>query len=302
MHGLVSLLQAGGGFATTRGITASAIPRSVVQRALDDGLLVRVRRGVYALAGVPPIELAAVRAGGVLTCVSLLRHLGLWTVERPALHVALGASSVHELGRGEVGHWRRWPGHGRRSLSQDGIGAAILHLVTCVREDDAIVTIDSALNRGLLPVEELADLQALAPPGKRALFDRVDGSSQSGLETKTRLSLRRRRVRVRTQVPVPGVGFVDEIVGDRLVLESDGYRYHGSFEQFREDRRRDLELARQEFLCIRLDNHQIMEDWPRTEEALLSLIRRQEHLPTAPQRRRHGLAGPFVGLDSRNLS
>ncbi|MBO0984083.1 type IV toxin-antitoxin system AbiEi family antitoxin domain-containing protein [Rathayibacter sp. SD072] len=112
MHGLVSLLRSSGGFATTRGIAASGIPRSVVQRALDAGVLVRVRRGVYALADAPPIELAAVRAGGVLTCVSLLRHLGLWTVERPALHVALGASSVHELRRGEVGHWRQCPGRG----------------------------------------------------------------------------------------------------------------------------------------------------------------------------------------------
>ncbi|MBO0984084.1 DUF559 domain-containing protein [Rathayibacter sp. SD072] len=194
------------------------------------------------------------------------------------------------------------PGQGQRSLSQDGVGAAVLHLVTCVRDDDAIVTIDSALNSGLLTVEELGTLRQLAPLGKRALFERVDGSSQSGLETKTRLRLRRRRVQVRTQVPVPGVGFVDEIVGERLVLESDGYRYHGSLEQFREDRRRDLELARQEYLCIRLDNHQIMEDWPRTEEALLSLIHRQEHLWTAPQRRRRGLWAPSAGRDSRNVS
>ena len=48
--------------------------------------------------------------------------------------------------------------------------------------------------------------------------------------------------------------------------------------------------ARQEYLCIRLDDHRIMEDRPRTEEVLLSLIRRQEHLWSAPQRRRHGLS------------
>lgn len=94
---------------------------------------------------------------------------------------------------------------------------------------------------------------------------------------------------MRTQVVIPGVGHVDEVIGDRLVLESDGYRFHSSLEQFREDRRRDLELARQEYLCIRLDNHQIMEDWPRTEEALFTIIRRNEHLWSAAQRRRHGL-------------
>lgn len=288
MRELLTLLMSGGGFAPARALRAAGIARSSVERALVSGHVVRARRGWYALPTVPPVELAAVRAGGLLTCVSLLHHLGLWTVDRPALHVALGDSSVHELPRGAIGHWRRWPGQGRRSFSQDGVGAAILHLVTCVGEDDAIVTIDSALNRGLLAAEDLPGLRALAPIGKRDLFARVDGRSQSGLETKTRLSTRRHNVRVRTQVVIPAVGRVDQVIGDRLVLESDGYSFHSSIEQFREDRRRDLELARQEYLCIRLDNHQIMEDWPRTEEALFTIIRRNEHLWTAVQRRRHG--------------
>jgi very-short-patch-repair endonuclease len=289
MHELLTLLRSSGGFAPARARGAAAIPRTAVEQALAAGDVVRVRRGWYALASAPPVELAAVRAGGVLTCVSLLHHLGLWTVDRPALHVALGDSSVHELRPGGVGHWRRWPGQGRRSFSQDGVGAAILHLVTCVPEDDAIATIDSALNTGLLAAGDLPGLRALAPIGKRDLFTRVDGRSQSGLETKTRLSTRRHNVRVRTQVSILGVGRVDQVIGDRLVIESDGYRFHSGPEQFREDRRRDLELARQEYLCIRLDDHQIMEDWPRTEEALFTIIRRREHLWSAAQRRRHGL-------------
>ncbi|WP_146086058.1 MULTISPECIES: type IV toxin-antitoxin system AbiEi family antitoxin domain-containing protein [unclassified Rathayibacter] len=286
MHELLTLLRSSGGFAPARALRAAGVPRAAVERALASRDVVRVRRGWYAL---PPVELAAVRAGGVVTCLSLLHHLGLWTVERPALHVALGDSSVHDLRPGWVGHWRRWPGQGRRSFSQDGVGAAVLHLVTCVAEDDAIVTIDSALNTGLLTSDALLDLRALAPIGKRDLFTRVDGRSQSGLETRTRLSTRRHNVRVRTQVPVSGVGRVDQIIGDRLVLESDGHRFHSGIEQFHEDRRRDLELARQEYLCIRLDSHQIMEDWPRTEEALFTLVRRKEHLWTAAQRRRHGI-------------
>lgn len=289
MYEFLSLLAAGGGFAPAGALRAAGITRSSIEKAVASRAVLRVRRGWYALPAVPPAELAAVRSGGVLTCVSLLHHLGIWTVDRPALHVALGESSVHDLTPGAVGHWRRWPGQGRRSFSQDGLGAAILHLVTCVSEDDAIVSIDSALNLGLLEAEELPGLRALAPVGKRALFSRVDGRSQSGLETRTRLSMGRHRVRVRPQVFIPRVGRVDDVIGDRLVLESDGYRYHSALEQFREDRRRDLELARQEYLCIRLDNHQIMDDWPNTEEVLLSLIRRREHRWSPAQRRRHDL-------------
>ncbi|NQX05658.1 type IV toxin-antitoxin system AbiEi family antitoxin domain-containing protein [Rathayibacter sp. VKM Ac-2856] len=289
MTDLGSLLAAGGGFAPASALRAAGIDRTTLERALSAGDVVRVRRGWYALAGVPEIELAAVRAGGVLTCVSLLHALGLWTTERPGLHITLGDSSVHSVRPGAVGHWRRWPGQGRRSFSQDGIGSAILNLITCIGEDDAIVTIDSALNSGLLDADELPALRALAPAGKRNLFARVDGRSQSGLETKTRLSMRRRNVLVRPQVLIPRVGRVDEVIGDRMVLETDGYRYHSSVEQFHEDPRRDLELARQEYLCIRLDNHQIMDDWPRTEAALFTMIGRNEHLWTAAQRRRRGL-------------
>ena len=290
MNGLGSLLAAHGGFAPASTLRAAGVDRSAIERALSTGDIVRVRRGWYAIAGAPESELAAVRAGGVLTCVSLLHALGLWTTERPGLHVALGDSSVHALRPGSVGHWRRWPGQGRRSFSQDGIGAAILNLVTCVGEDDAVVTIDSALNLRLLAEDDLPTLRALAPAGKREVFGRVDGRSQSGLETKTRLSMRRRNVLVRPQVLIPRVGRVDEVIGERMVVETDGYRYHSSTEQFHEDRRRDLELARQEYLCIRLDNHQVMDDWPRTEAALFEMIRRNEHLWTAAQRRRraHG--------------
>ncbi|AND15566.1 DUF559 domain-containing protein [Rathayibacter tritici] len=290
MTDLLALLSAAGGIAPSSALTSAGIRRAALEHALSTGRVIRVRRGWYALADAPALELAAVRSGGLLTCVSLLRHLGLWTVERPALHVALGASSVRAVRAGTVGHWRRWPGQGQRSFAQDGIGAAILHLLTCVSEMDAIVTVDSALNTGLLAKEELDALRALAPIGKRALFDLVDGRSQSGLETKTRVSMRRHGVQVRAQVFIPGVGHVDDIIGERLVVESDGYRYHSSLAQFREDRRRDLELARRGYLCLRLDNHQIMDDWARTEDVLLTLIRNREHLWTPAQRRRHNIS------------
>lgn len=290
MTDVLALLAAAGGSAPSRALAVAGVRRATLDHALSTGKVVRVRRGWYALADAPAVEVAAVRSGGLLTCVSLLWHLGLWTVERPALHVALGSSSVRAVRGGIVGHWRQWPGQGQRSFAQDGVGSAILHAVTCVSEDTAIVTIDSALNTGLLSPDELSSLRALAPVGKRALFDLVDGRSQSGLESKIRVSMRRHGVQVRPQVFVPGVGHVDDIIGERLVVESDGYRYHCSLAQFREDRRRDLELARRGYLCLRLDNHQIMDDWPRTEEVLLTLVRNREHLWTPAQRRRHNVS------------
>ncbi|MDO9398169.1 MAG: DUF559 domain-containing protein [Herbiconiux sp.] len=93
-----------------------------------------------------------------------------------------------------------------------------------------------------------------------------------------RVSLLGRRVRVRSQVPIAGVGHVDVVVGDRLVLELDGYRYHSRKEDFEEDRRRDLALHRLDHRVVRLSYDQVTWQWQACEQVLLDLIRRREHL------------------------
>jgi len=52
-------------------------------------------------------------------------------------------------------------------------------------------------------------------------MDLVDPGCGSGLETLARLHLRRRHIRVRSQVHIPPVGWVDLLIGGRLVLELD---------------------------------------------------------------------------------
>ena len=114
------------------------------------------------------------------------------------------------------------------------------------------MTVDSALNRGLVTVEEL---RALLPPTAavraRLVLGLVDGRSQSPAETPERLVLRREGLRVEPQVQILGVGRVDLLVDGFVVVETDGFRYHSDRSQFREDRRRDRELATQGWVVLR---------------------------------------------------
>ncbi len=155
----------------------------------------------------------------------------------------------------------------------------------CQPRLSAIATLDSALNLGLATVPTLQDALAPLPAKYRAYLDMVDPTTQSGLETKTRLSLRSRRVSLRSQVHVPRVGKVDLIVGQRLVLELDGYEWHSRKTDFEEDRRRDRELTAQGYQVLRLSYEQVTNDWPRCEEAILGLIRLRRHLWTRGARR-----------------
>ena len=102
------------------------------------------------------------------------------------------------------------------------------------------------------------------------------GGSQSGLETLVRLFLIRQRIRVRSQVRVAGVGHVDLVVGDRLVLELDGEEFHTGL-AFEEDRRRDFALVQQGYLVLRITYRMIMQDWQRVADGILALVRRDEH-------------------------
>ncbi|GLK18879.1 endonuclease domain-containing protein [Herbiconiux flava] len=91
------------------------------------------------------------------------------------------------------------------------------------------------------------------------------------------MRIRSRRKRLRSQVQIEGVGRVDLLLGDRLVLELDGYRWHSSRTGFEEDRHRDLELARRGYRVLRLSWRQVTFDWDAYEGVTMRLVRAGEH-------------------------
>lgn len=259
-----------------------SVSDSRLRRLVEDAALERLRRGWYADAGVAPEIRRAVAAGGVLTCVSALEHLGVWTMPHADLHLRV-ASGTAVRRAGIRLHWT----HERVDLARgvDDVQAALLRAVECLDLRAAVVVVDSALNRGLVSRSALE--RSLTTPRGRRVLALADERAESGIETLARLGLRRLRVRVRSQVVVPGAGRVDLLIGDRLVLELDGRRWHGDFEA---DRDRDRRLLALGYLVIRASYRQVMEEWDTIASQILTLVRRDEHrwratLPQGARRR-----------------
>ena len=79
------------------------------------------------------------------------------------------------------------------------------------------------------------------------------------------------------QIKVAGVGRVDFLIGECLVVEVDGAEFHTTREAFEEDRRRDALLSSLGYRVLRFSYNQINKRWPVVEAALLAAISRGDH-------------------------
>jgi very-short-patch-repair endonuclease len=91
-------------------------------------------------------------------------------------------------------------------------------------------------------------------------------------------SLERVGIPFRSQVAVPGVGRVDFVIGERLIVEVDGARYHTDRERFESDRRRDAYASASGHRALRFSFRQVTERWPEVESAIWAAIARGDHV------------------------
>ncbi|WP_270366002.1 DUF559 domain-containing protein [Microbacterium algeriense] len=73
---------------------------------------------------------------------------------------------------------------------------------------------------------------------------------------------------------IDGVGRVDFVLGDRLILEADGDENHGSPTRRHIDRIRDAAASRLGYETLRFDYAQIVHDWPTVQAAVLGALHR----------------------------
>ncbi|MDO9395231.1 MAG: DUF559 domain-containing protein [Herbiconiux sp.] len=259
-----------------------------IDRAVRSGALVRVRRGWVAGPDAPPEVLAAVRAGGTLTCVSVLRRHEIWAgVDDGRLHVRiprLGTRPAEPDGvlrHRTLSLARLPPARG----GVDSISEALAHAAMCQSRLDAVASIDSALFRKAISRRQVEHVLTRMPGCYARYLQVADARAESRIETRTRLGLRAVNIRCRPQVQLPGVGRVDLLVGDRLVVETDGHRWHSEEDDVRKDRARDLAATERGYLVLRLGYAQVMVEWPRVEAVVRGLVARGEHRWSARHRR-----------------
>lgn len=253
--------------------------RALIAGLVRRGDLTRVRQGWYTTSGLPSDAIRAARVGGQLTCTAALRLHGVWTAPDARLHVSLPAGAVrprdpdsHRRRRDPsdsslIVHWRGRPRIVDHPIAS--VEGALADLERCGDFESFAVALDSALNQGLLGPDH-----ALA---RRYSFRGIDGVCESGIETLLWLRLPRLRRSIRRQVHVSGVGRVDFLIGDRLIVEVDGREHHAGPEAFERDRRRDALLAQRGYRVLRFSYRQVMHEWPFVESTIRAVMALGEH-------------------------
>ena len=268
------------------------VSRADLARGLKDGRYRRLRRGWYGREGADADIVTAVTKGGALSCVSALRRRGVWVPPQ--------FGKVHIRGDKHAGD-----AHPKRFCRQVGGPQPVLaavdepllalrHALHCLDHESITVVCDSLLNtarRALADEPVLAILTRTevesafedAPAAVRDCLDRCDDRAASGTETMVRLRLRSKGVQVQVQAPIEGLGHVDLLVGERLIIEVDSVKHHTGVQQYREDRRRDQVAATLGLLRMRLTYENVVDEWDDTLNTILSVVRQGLH--RAPRHR-----------------
>lgn len=266
-------------------------PRDITN-AVRAGNLRRLRRDHYAAADINDEVAEAVRIGGRLSCLSLLKMIGVFVLRCTSLHVHVrpGTSRTRkpESDRTVV-HWDAWSGH-ESPMHVVMLLDAARHAVRCQEPRAAIATLDSLLHHRLMTRQQLSGVFVALPSRFSVLLALVDSSAESGPETLMRLILRTLGVSYETQVVIPGVGRVDFVVDGWLIIECDSKEYHEGWDKQVEDRGRDMAAAGLGYVTVRPLAADLMHHAPTVQTAISDVLenlgpRFRSQLLTTPQKR-----------------
>ncbi|KQW07946.1 hypothetical protein ASC66_03030 [Leifsonia sp. Root4] len=264
------------GIAHNKTVATAGFTRYSVRAALESGAAQRIRRDWIALPTTPDELRLAAQAGGRLSCLSAAQRLGLWHLGDGLTHLSVNPRSGHVTGDGLILHWSAGPAPTRPYSLLEPIENVLVHLARCQPFENALAVWDSALNHGLVSEAHLARLP-LRSVAARRLRSACSSLSDSGLETIPVARLAALGVTVRQQVFIEGHR-VDGLIGERLVLQIDGFAHHRDAVQRRSDIAHDRALALLGYTVFRYDYKQILFEWPRVEAEILRAMAQQLHL------------------------
>lgn len=164
--------------------------------------------------------------------------------------------------------------------------SVLAQVAQCCSSDVAIAVFDSALHCKLVGADQLRLALSKLPRALRELELATDPLSESGLESLCRRVISRSvgSSLVRSQVAIAGVGRVDFVVGDRLIVEVDGREWHEGDDPFLADRSRLIGAAARGYATLRPTAHHIMLEPQWLAMTLKRMVSRREHLWSAVHR------------------
>ncbi|MFP7833686.1 endonuclease domain-containing protein [Marisediminicola sp. LYQ134] len=138
--------------------------------------------------------------------------------------------------------------------------------------------LESALHRTHASRDDVSATALRVSTEWRSIARELRSDAESGSESLFRFGMALLGVDARPQVTVPGVGRVDFVIGDRLIVEIDSDAHHGSREQRLRDLGRDAVAAGLGFVALRFDYSHVLNDWGSVESAVLAVVARGEHV------------------------
>lgn len=249
--------------------------RRSLAEAVDRGEIRRVRPGVFTLASTPSDVVVAADHGGAVTCGRALRLHGIWTLNEDAtVHVWMGgAGRVHHTKDCScVGHFFA----GSTSLGLAPLEVVLEHVYHCHGDEGFFAALESALRTRKINHAAKRRIRSRLPAGAQWLVDLARDDADSGLESLLRLRLHLLGIRLECQVTIPTVGRVDFVVGDCLILETDGKENHDGQSHRHRDLVRDAAASRLGYETLRFDYALVIHDWPIVEAAVLAALARRD--------------------------
>ncbi len=273
-----------------------------VRRATRRGRVVRLSRGRYGLPAVEEHRREAHRRTAVLSHLSAaakhgwpVKHLPQqpWvTVPRKRHLTAADRAGVHvtwrDLTPGEV---------------EDGVTTPLRTVLDCALNlpfDEALVVADAALRCGDVRPHELADavpvLHGIGSPQARRIAGAADGRAANAFESVLRaICLDVPGLSVTPQVPLAddGIWVVVDLADARLrlVIEAEGFEFHGTRRGLVRDCRRYTEITVLGWSILRFTWEDVMYDPAWVRWALTAWIAQREAHPIEAPPAKQALAG-----------
>jgi len=237
--------------------------------------LAPIGRQWVATEDAPVLLRRAAEHGSPLTCITAAEHLGIDVLEpETRLHLWRPAHG-NARGTGDA-RMHRAALLGERT---DRLVVPVLdlmaHAATCQPIREALVVWESVLFRGCVSPRAVR-ATAWRSRAARRLAAIASPLSESPLESALHLLLRELGLPFRQQVPLLGHR-VDFMIGERLVIQTDGYEYHRDARQRRADIAHDALLQLHDVTPLRFDFVQVVRRTEETAARILSAVARGLH-------------------------
>ena len=211
-----------------------------------------------------------------MSCVTQAKALQLWVPDATKTHIAVPPKTAGSQDPAVLLHWAKGPAPFAPRAVTDSLINVLFPVARCQPTADALAIWESAVRKKLIGAEVLQRVERRSTRAN-LLARSVGALSDSGLETHFVELMRQIGVPVRQQVWIDGHP-VDILIGDRLIVQLDGFEHHRRAEDRRRDIRADARLVLRGHTVLRFDDAQVLFEKAFVQESVRAAMAQGLHL------------------------